>query len=127
MECEGKTADRQHGDEGWPSWFGTVQQVRRPRSFVHWVSPPVTVSKASLESQTTTGADKGHHSIECPSVRVHHQAIRPKWSDGIVKLLLVLTGSILDTWVTVYSEHMGNSFGPNGFSIGSRRQVSLSK
>src|SRR2546428_3009421 len=35
--------------------------------------------------------------------------------------------SVLDTWVTVYSEHIGNTFGPKGFSIGSRRQVSSSK
>src|SRR2546425_766952 len=35
--------------------------------------------------------------------------------------------SVLDTWVTVYSEDIGNTFGPKGFSIGSRRQVSSSK
>ena len=29
------------------------------------------------------------------------------------------------TWVTVYTEHMGNSFDPNGFSIGSSRHVSF--
>jgi len=27
--------------------------------------------------------------------------------------------------VTVYTEHMGNSFDPNGFSIGSSRHVSF--
>jgi hypothetical protein len=36
--------------------------------------------------------------------------------------------SIPGTWVTVYSaEDIGNTFGPKGFSIGSRRQVSRSK
>ena len=37
------------------------------------------------------------------------------------------TGSIPDTWVTVYSGDMGNTFGPKGFSIGSSLQVSWSK
>ena len=32
--------------------------------------------------------------------------------------------SIPDTWVTDYSGDMGNTFGLNGFSIGSSRQVS---
>lgn len=36
-------------------------------------------------------------------------------------------GSIPVTWVTVYSEHIGNTFGPNGLSIGSTRMVSSSK
>src|SRR5688572_21005583 len=36
-------------------------------------------------------------------------------------------GSIPDTWVTPYSGDMGNSFEPNGLSIGSRRHVSSSK
>ena len=35
--------------------------------------------------------------------------------------------SIPDTWVTVHSDHIGNTFGPNGFSIGSSRHVSSSK
>ena len=35
--------------------------------------------------------------------------------------------SIPVTWVTVHSEHIGNTFGPNGFSIGSSLQVSSSK
>jgi len=29
--------------------------------------------------------------------------------------------------VAFYSEHIGNTFGPKGFSIGSSRQVSSSK
>jgi hypothetical protein len=39
----------------------------------------------------------------------------------------VRIGSVPDTWVTVYSEDMGNTFGPKGFSIGSSLQVSWSK
>src|SRR5687768_16667367 len=39
----------------------------------------------------------------------------------------ILRGSIPVTWVTDYSGDMGNTDGPNGFSIGSRRQVSSSK
>jgi hypothetical protein len=35
--------------------------------------------------------------------------------------------SIPDTWVTVYSGDMGNTFGPKGFSIGSSLHVSRSK
>ena len=35
--------------------------------------------------------------------------------------------SIPVTWVTDYSGDMGNTVGPNGFSIGSRRQVSSPK
>jgi hypothetical protein len=31
------------------------------------------------------------------------------------------------TWVTDYTEHIGNTFGPNGFSIGSSRHASSSK
>ena len=38
-----------------------------------------------------------------------------------------LEGSIPVTWVTVHSEHIGNTFGPKGFSIGSSRHVSSSK
>src|SRR5688500_16817001 len=30
------------------------------------------------------------------------------------------------TWVTDYSEHIGNTFGPKGFSIGSSRHASSS-
>ena len=37
------------------------------------------------------------------------------------------SGSIPVTWVAVYSGHIGNTFGPNGFSIGSSLQVSSSK
>jgi hypothetical protein len=33
-------------------------------------------------------------------------------------------GSVPDTWVTVYSGDMGNTFGPKGFSSGSSLQVS---
>ena len=36
-------------------------------------------------------------------------------------------GSIPETWVTLHSGDMGNSFGPKGFSIGSSQQVSSSK
>jgi hypothetical protein len=36
-----------------------------------------------------------------------------------------LCRSIPDTWVTVHSGHIGNTFGPNGFSIGSRRQPDM--
>src|SRR5687767_855464 len=43
---------------------------------------------------------------------------------GIVRS--VPGGSILVTWVTDYSGDMGNTVGPNGFSIGSRGQVSSS-
>jgi hypothetical protein len=39
----------------------------------------------------------------------------------------IFTWSIPDTWVTVHSGDMGNTFGPNGFSIGSSRHVSSSK
>jgi len=39
----------------------------------------------------------------------------------------IALGSIPVTWVTDYSGDMGNTVGPNGFSIGSRRQVSSSK
>ena len=35
--------------------------------------------------------------------------------------------SIPDTRVTVHSEDTGNTFGPNGLSIGSSRHVSSSK
>jgi hypothetical protein len=35
--------------------------------------------------------------------------------------------SILGGEVTLYSERMGNTFGPNGFSIGSRRHVFVVK
>ena len=35
--------------------------------------------------------------------------------------------SIPETWVTPYSGDMGNSFGPKGLLIGSRRHVSSSK
>jgi hypothetical protein len=31
------------------------------------------------------------------------------------------------TWVTDYSEHIGNTFGPKGFAIGSSRPTSSSK
>ena len=31
------------------------------------------------------------------------------------------------TWVTVYSEHIGNTFGPKGFAIGSSLPTSSSK
>ena len=31
------------------------------------------------------------------------------------------------TWVTDYSEHIGNTFGPNGFAIGSSLPTSSSK
>ena len=37
------------------------------------------------------------------------------------------SGSVPDTWVTVYSGDMGNTFGPKGLSIGSSRHVSSSK
>jgi hypothetical protein len=30
----------------------------------------------------------------------------------------VLTGSVPDTWVAVYSRDMGNTFGPKGLAIG---------
>src|SRR5438067_4629731 len=33
-------------------------------------------------------------------------------------------GSIPVTWVTVHSEHIGNTFGPNGLSTGSSLHVS---
>ena len=36
-------------------------------------------------------------------------------------------GSIPVTWVAVYSEHIGNTFEPKGFSIGSTRPASSSK
>ena len=36
-------------------------------------------------------------------------------------------GSVPDTWVTVYSGDIGNTFGPKGFSIGSSLHVSWSK
>jgi hypothetical protein len=36
-------------------------------------------------------------------------------------------GFIPVTWVTVHSEHIGNTFGVKGFSIGSSRHVSSSK
>src|SRR2546425_12732814 len=32
--------------------------------------------------------------------------------------------SIPDTWATVHSEHIGNTLGPKGFSIGSRLHLS---
>jgi hypothetical protein len=35
--------------------------------------------------------------------------------------------SVPDTWVTVYTEDMGNTFGPKGFATGSSLQVSSSK
>jgi hypothetical protein len=35
--------------------------------------------------------------------------------------------SVPDTWVTVYSGDMGNTFAPKGFSRGSSLQVSWSK
>jgi hypothetical protein len=44
----------------------------------------------------------------------------PVWSTN-------LRWSIPDTWVTVHSGDMGNTFGANGFSIGSSRHVSSSK
>ncbi len=31
------------------------------------------------------------------------------------------------TWVTVYTEHIGNTFGPKGLAIGSTRSASSSK
>ena len=37
------------------------------------------------------------------------------------------SGSVPDTWVTVYSGDIGNTFGPKGFSIGSSLHVSWSK
>jgi hypothetical protein len=40
---------------------------------------------------------------------------------------LTLGGSVPDTWVTVYTEDMGNTFGPKGFARGSSLQVSSSK
>jgi hypothetical protein len=43
------------------------------------------------------------------------------------KALRVKIRSIPDTWVTVHSEDMGNTFGPNGLSIGSSRHDSSSK
>src|SRR5215472_1265483 len=36
-------------------------------------------------------------------------------------------GSIPDTWVTFYTEDMGNTLAPNGFCRGSSLQVSSSK
>jgi hypothetical protein len=36
-------------------------------------------------------------------------------------------GSVPDTWVTVYTEDIGNTFGPKGFATGSSLQLSLSK
>jgi len=36
-------------------------------------------------------------------------------------------GSVPDTWVTFYSENIGNTFGPKGFARGSSLQVSSSK
>ena len=44
----------------------------------------------------------------------------PVWST-------ILHGYFPVTWVTDYSEHIGNTFGPNGFSIGSTRPASSSK
>ena len=35
--------------------------------------------------------------------------------------------SVPDTWVTVYTEDIGNTFGPKGFARGSSLQVSSSK
>jgi len=34
-----------------------------------------------------------------------------------------LSRSVPDTWVTVYTGDMGNTFGPKGFSIGSSLHV----
>ena len=45
----------------------------------------------------------------------------PVWSTNFLWYFRV-------TWVTVYSEHLGNTFGPNGFSaVGSSLQVSSLK
>jgi hypothetical protein len=38
-----------------------------------------------------------------------------------------IKGSVPDTWVTVYTEDIGNAFGPKGFARGSSLQVSSSK
>jgi hypothetical protein len=39
----------------------------------------------------------------------------------------IFSGSIPITWVTVYSDDIGNTFGAKGLSIGSRRMASSSK
>jgi len=36
-------------------------------------------------------------------------------------------GSVSDTWVTFYTDDIGNTFGPKGFARGSSLQVSSSK
>ena len=55
----------------------------------------------------------------------------PAWAQGVVGSNPAAPTSSRRyfpvTWVTDYSEHIGNTFEPNGFSIGSTRPTSSSK
>ena len=58
------------------------------------------------------------------SPRTNTCACSPEQSSDIGS---IRSRSFLDTWVTVHSEHIGNTSGPNGFWIGSSLHVSSSK
>jgi hypothetical protein len=77
--------------------------ARAPRK--HWVSnrvaPAAQLDRAPL-------SEGGGHTFES------WRAASSKWS-------------LLDTWVTDYTDDIGNTFGPKGFARGSSLQVSSSK
>ena len=62
-----------------------------------------------------------------PARRLPRAASRQSGSNWRCSGPPILSWSTPVTWGRVYSEHIGNTFGPNGFSMGSTRMVSSSR
>src|SRR5579872_6840981 len=68
---------------------------------------------------------RGGRVVECTALEMRHTGNRIGGSNP--SLSATSERSVPDTWVTVYSGDMGNTFGPKGFSIGSSLHVWWSK
>src|SRR4029453_1311550 len=91
--------------------------------------PQRAITRTALIRRTLAPAGSYSQIGECRKSR--ENASFPAWAQGVAGsnpgAPPTFLGSFPDTWVTVHSEHIGNTFGPNGLSIGSSRHVSSSK
>jgi hypothetical protein len=74
----------------------------------------------TLPASQRTGRATAGQAATFPKISTMQRSTVPHGDANLLR-------SIPETWVTPYSGDMGNSFGPKGLLIGSRRHVSSSK
>jgi hypothetical protein len=85
--------------------------------------PDIAGTKGGMKSQAVADLPIGARGRP-----PHHSATAKQYCPSSSAVARQSTfGSVPDTWVTVYTDDIGNTFGPNGFATGSSPQVSSSK